>query len=250
MSAALSTRYDGVDEAELAERLGVPKAVLFDEVSSTLDVAHELAAAGAPAGTIVLADAQSAGRGRLGRSWRSERGAGIWLTVVERPADAQDLDVLPLRIGIALAPALDAFAGATVSLKWPNDLYLKGAKLAGVLTEARWRGEGLEWIAIGVGINMRPPAGEAAAELIEGSNRLDVLAAVVPAIRGASLRRGPLADHELEVFAARDQAVGKECVEPLVGRVCGIDSSGALLVGLASGIVAIRSGSLVLKGTS
>jgi BirA family biotin operon repressor/biotin-[acetyl-CoA-carboxylase] ligase len=242
------SEYDGVGEPELAKRLGAPKAAVFDEVSSTLDVAHELAAAGAPAGTVVVADAQSAGRGRHGRSWRSEHGAGIWLTVIERPTDSRDLDVLPLRVGIALAPSLDAFAGgAAVSLKWPNDLYLGDGKLAGVLTEARWRGEKLEWIAIGVGINVRAPATEAAAGLVDGTKRLDVLAAVVPAIRDAARRRGPLTEHELEVFAARDQAVGKECIEPVVGRVCGIDPSGALLVGLASGIVAVRSGSLVLK---
>lgn len=234
----------------LAQRLGVPKAVVFDDVSSTLDVAHELAAGGAPAGTIIVADAQSAGRGRLGRSWRSERGAGIWLTVIERPSDAQDLDVLPLRIGIALAPALDAFANGPVSIKWPNDLYVGGGKLAGVLTEARWRGEGLEWVAIGVGINVRAPVGEAAAGLAHGARRLDVLSAVVPAIREAARRRGPLTEGELEVYAARDQAVGRECVEPVAGRVCGIDASGALLVGLASGIVAVRSGSLVLKALS
>jgi BirA family transcriptional regulator, biotin operon repressor / biotin---[acetyl-CoA-carboxylase] ligase len=245
--AGAASLYDGLGEAELAERLGAPKAVVFDEVSSTLDVAHELAAAGAPAGTIVLADAQSAGRGRLGRSWRSERGAGIWLTVIDRPRDAQDLDVLPLRIGIALAPALDAFAEAAVSLKWPNDLYVGRGKLAGVLTEARWRGDRLEWIAIGVGINVRAPAEEPAAGLSGGTLRLSVLEAVVPAIRDAARCRGSLTARELAVFAARDQAVGKECVQPVEGRVCGIDASGALLVGVASGTVAVRSGSLVLK---
>ena len=227
----------------------MPNAVVFDEVSSTLDVAHELAARGAPAGTIVLADAQSAGRGRLGRSWRSERGAGIWLTVIERPADARELDVLPLRVGIALAPVLDPFAGATVSLKWPNDLYVGRGKLAGVLTEARWRGESLEWIAIGVGINVRAPTEESAAGLRGGTRRLDVLGAAVTAIRDAAQRRGPLTEREQAVFAARDQAMGKMCVEPVAGRVCGIDSSGALLVGLASGIVAVRSGSLVLEAS-
>ncbi len=243
-------QYDGLAGTELARRVGVPRAVLFDEISSTLDAAHELAAAGAPSGTIVLADAQTAGRGRHGRSWRSERGAGIWLTIIEQPADAADLEVLPLRVGIALAPALDAFAELPVSLKWPNDVYAGSGKLAGVLTEARWRGESLEWVAIGVGINVRPPIGETAAGLVHGTRRVDVLDAVVPAIREAARATGPLTERELAVFAARDQAVGKECVEPVAGRVCGIDPSGALLVGLASGIVAVRSGSLVLKISS
>ena len=240
-------RYDGLDAAELARRLGVPQAALFDEVSSTLDIAHELAGAGAPAGTIVIADAQTAGRGRLGRTWRSARGAGVWLTVIERPARALDLDVLPLRIGIALAPALDAFAEQPVALKWPNDLYVGRGKLAGILTEARWRGDGLEWIAIGVGINVRAPDAEVAAGLAPGTSRLDVLGAAVPAIRDAASRRGPLSEGELAIFAARDRAAGLGCVEPVEGIVRGIDSGGALLVEVASGVVAVRAGSLVLK---
>lgn len=244
------TQYDGLEADDIRERLGIPRAVVVEETGSTMDVAHELAAEGAPAGTMVLADAQSAGRGRPGRSWRSERGAGIWLTVIERPADAQELDALPLRVGISLAPALDAFAAGTVSIKWPNDLYVGTGKLAGVLTEARWRGDSLEWVAIGVGINVLAPTGEAAAGLTNGTRRLDVLSVAVPAIRDAAQRRGKLSERELEIFAARDHAVGRECVEPVAGRVCGIDPSGALLVGLASGIVAVRSGSLVLKASS
>lgn len=242
-----TVRYDGVAAGELARRLGVPRAVVYDEVSSTLDAAHDLAGAGAPAGTLVLADAQTAGRGRFGRTWRSMRGAGIWLTILERPADALDLDVLPLRIGIALAPALDAFAERGVTLKWPNDLYVDRGKLAGVLTEARWHGDKLEWVAIGVGINVRAPEGETAAGLAPGTQRLEVLDAVVPAIHDAASRRGALTEAELALFASRDLAAGHACVEPVAGRVCGIDPGGALLVEVGSGVVAVRAGSLVLK---
>ena len=88
----------------------------YDEVGSTLDVAHTLAADGAAAGTVVIADAQTAGRGQRGRAWQSERGAGLWLTLIERPSDASALDVLSLRVGLALAPALDPNA--------PDDFFL------------------------------------------------------------------------------------------------------------------------------
>src|SRR4051812_42306663 len=113
------------------------KLIEYDEVGSTLDVAHELAANGAEAGTLIVANAQTAGRGRMGRTWRSEPGAGLWITLIERPGDASALEVLSLRVGLALAPALDAFTDATVQLKWPNDLYLRGRKLGGILIEAR-----------------------------------------------------------------------------------------------------------------
>src|SRR5262245_11512084 len=109
------------------------RLIEYDEVGSTLDVAHEMAADGAEAGTLIVAKAQTAGRGRMGRTWRSEPGAGIWLTLIERPADASALEVLSLRVGLAMAPVLDAFTDAPIQLKWPNDLYLRDRKLAGIL---------------------------------------------------------------------------------------------------------------------
>lgn len=236
-----------IDASEqLRARLGLPRVASFDEVGSTLDVAHEMAEAGAPAGTLVIADTQSAGRGRLGRTWRSEPGAGAWLTLVERPDDASGLDVLSLRIGLALAPALDDFATSPVRLKWPNDLYLGSRKLGGILVEARWRDGAPEWLAIGVGINLRTPADEPiAVGLGDQVERDALLECVVPAIRAAAARRGPLTDDERAAFAARDLAAGRRCVEPLRGTVLGIDASGGLMVDVGSGTAVLRAGSLV-----
>ena len=237
----------------MSDRLAATHVVRLEEVGSTLDVAHQLAAAGADPGTLIVADAQTAGRGRMGRSWRSERGAGIWLTLIERPRDPSGLEVLSLRVGLALAPELDAFATGRVQLKWPNDLYVGGRKLGGILIEARWREQSLEWLAIGVGINLRSPANEpTAVGLRAGVARDEVLEQIVPAIRGAAARRGPLDARELAAFAARDLAVGRRCVEPVAGVVRGISSSGALQVevALSSGngttLTEIRAGSLVL----
>lgn len=226
----------------------MPALLAYDSISSTLDVAHAVASNGAPAGTLIIADSQSAGRGRQGRSWQSESGAGVWLTLVERPLDASALDVLSLRVGIELAPELDRLAGARVSLKWPNDLYIGAKKLAGVLIEARWRESVPEWVAIGVGINVRAPAPEPRAVGLSPSvSRIDVLRAAVPALRRAAARTGALSDAELAVFASRDFAAGRECMEPVSGRVKGINQSGELLVDVASNVVAVRAGSLVLK---
>jgi BirA family biotin operon repressor/biotin-[acetyl-CoA-carboxylase] ligase len=248
-AAAASGRYEGWRGDDLARRLDLPHVVTFDSISSTLDVAHELAEAGAAAGTLVLADTQTAGRGRLGRSWRSEPGAGVWLTVIERPRDAAALDVLSLRVGLALAPVLDAFAAARVALKWPNDLYVGARKLGGILVEARWREGSPEWVAIGVGVNVRTPSGEPrAVGLRDDCARLDVLLAMVPALRDAAAREGPLTADELRAFSERDLAAGRSCAEPLVGTVQGIDASGALLIAPAPGgpPVMVRAGSLVL----
>jgi BirA family biotin operon repressor/biotin-[acetyl-CoA-carboxylase] ligase len=234
---------------DLADRLALPHVITFDSISSTLDVAHALAEEGAPAGTLVIADAQTAGRGRLGRSWRSEAGAGIWLTLIERPSDPSALDVLSLRVGLALAPALESFAAETVRLKWPNDLYVNGRKLGGILVEARWREGSPEWVAIGVGVNVRAPESEPRAiGLRDGTRRVAVLDAIVPALRVAASREGPLTAEELREFAERDFAAGRSCAEPVVGTVRGIDATGALLVDPAGGgaPLVVRAGSLVL----
>jgi BirA family biotin operon repressor/biotin-[acetyl-CoA-carboxylase] ligase len=95
---------------------------LLESTTSTLDVAHRLAADSAPAGTLVIANEQTSGRGRGGKEWQSPPGAGLWLTLVERPVDTSGLGVLSLRVGLAAAEALDRFATEPIRLKWPNDL--------------------------------------------------------------------------------------------------------------------------------
>jgi len=209
--------------------LGLPRVELLESTTSTLDIAHRLAAEGAPAGTLVIANEQTAGRGRGGKSWRSAPGAGLWLTLIDRPVD-------------------NSFAREPIRLKWPNDLYIDQGKLGGILVEARWREQAVEWVAIGLGVNVKAPDNvETAAGLEPGTERLDVLADLVPAIVAATRATGPLDAGEMEEFAARDIARGKRCVEPAVGRVAGITPNGELLVALADTIAPFRSGSLVLE---
>jgi BirA family transcriptional regulator, biotin operon repressor / biotin---[acetyl-CoA-carboxylase] ligase len=242
------TRYDGLGARELQTLLAVPHVELLAQVSSTLDVAHTLAANGAPAGTVVLAEEQTAGRGREGRRWASPRGAGIWLTLLERPLGLSALSVLSLRVGLGVARALDHFTTSPVALKWPNDLYLDRAKLGGILIESRWREELPDWTAIGIGINTRTPDGAVeAAVLRPGTDRLAVLAALVPALRAAASAPGLLSAAELDEYETRDLARGRTCREPGRGVVRGISANGALLIGVGAEVIAYRSGSLVLE---
>ena len=237
--------YDGVPAAELARRLGVPRVVALRETSSTLDVAHAVAEAGAPAGTLVLADRQTSGRGRHGRSWSSAAGGGVWLTLVERDVDPTALPVLPVRLGLAAARVLDAAADDAVRLKWPNDLYVGARKLAGILVEARWQAASLAWIAVGLGVNVLAPADVALATgLRAGTRRVDVLAALVPALRAAVALSGQLSAAELDEYAGRDLAAGRDCIEPVAGRVVGLRADGALLVDAADGLQGVTNGSL------
>ena len=248
LAGASAGRYFGLSQAEVIELTGVSRAVLFGEVSSTMDVAHEAAGNGAPSGTLVLAERQLSGRGRGGRKWMSASRAGIWLTLVERPWEGVPVELMSIRAGLALAPALDRFARAPVALKWPNDLFVQGRKLGGILLEARWRDARPEWVALGIGINLAPPGeiGDAAG-LREGVTAPEVLTAIVPALRRAATRRGLLSPVELDAFARRDFAAGKRCSEPRAGIVRGINDQGELLVEADGEISAHRSGSLVLE---
>jgi BirA family biotin operon repressor/biotin-[acetyl-CoA-carboxylase] ligase len=241
-------RLDGATAAELREALDLPRVELLETTTSTLDVAHRLAAEGAPSGTLVIANEQTAGRGRGGKSWQSSSEAGLWLTLIERPADTSGLDVLSIRVGLAAAEALDRFAPEPIRLKWPNDLYVDRGKLAGILVEARWREQSVEWIAIGLGINVRAPEDiEDAAGLEPGTARVDVLVELIPSLRLAAGATGPLGGEELEEFNARDLARGRTCIQPARGRVAGITPNGELLVALADTVAPFRSGSLVLE---
>ena len=245
--SAHAATYDGVSAAELEEQLGLP-VVVFDSVTSTLDVAHEYGARDNAAPLLILANTQTAGRGRSGHRWSSPSNSGIWLTLLERPTDRDSLDVLSLRVGINAACALDPFAAEPIRLKWPNDLYVAGQKLAGTLVEARWRQDTMEWVAIGFGVNVTPPADQPQATGLDpGVRRVDVLPPLIAALHRAATTTGPLTPTELEQFNARDLARGKACSEPAHGRVRGITPAGELLVELADTTVKIRSGSLVLE---
>ena len=126
-------------------------------VASTMDLARSLAQRGALEGTIVSAEEQLSGRGRRGRDWHSPPG-GAWFSLILRPpiapADAGQLSVL---LGVSLARALRAAYKVPVGAKWPNDLWLFGRKLGGILLELSTQDERIEWVIVGVGVNVNNP---------------------------------------------------------------------------------------------
>ncbi len=249
MDDARLRAYDGVAPEALAQAAGFAELEVYDLVSSTLDRAHLLGASQCASGTAVVAERQSAGRGRQGRTWQSEPGTGVWLSVIERPADTASVGVLSLRLGILLAEALAPFTESAIRLKWPNDLWTDAGKLAGILVEARWRGTTLEWVAIGVGVNVQPPRLEGATSgLSRDARRSDVLIAVGRAVRRAAQSSGLLSEAELAAWGARDLARGRAIVEPIVGTVRGVRSDGALLVQGSGGIQSLVTGSLRFAG--
>ncbi|WP_051366493.1 biotin--[acetyl-CoA-carboxylase] ligase [Hamadaea tsunoensis] len=128
------------------------------ETGSTNADVLAAAAAGEPEGLVIVAGTQTAGRGRLGRSWQSPPDGGLWCTTLLRPVDVPTARIgwLPLLAGVALAEAVRAVTGLDAGLKWPNDLLVRDAKCAGVLAES----DGAGAIALGVGLNTNLEPGE------------------------------------------------------------------------------------------
>lgn len=123
--------------------------------TSTNDVAKQLALQGAPEGTVVLAEQQTQGRGRQGRSFASPPGVGIYLSLLLRPQlDLSRLPQLTLITAVAVAEAITATSALSVTLKWPNDVEIRGRKTAGILTEAFMSTEVLPVVIVGIGINV------------------------------------------------------------------------------------------------
>ena len=243
---------DGVAAADLAGRWGVPQCGLFRELGSTFDAIHDLAAQAAPAGTVVIAERQTAGRGRDGRTWHSPVG-GVWLGMLLRPARAE-LGVMSVRVGLVVADAVDALLGRVETrLKWPNDVVLGERKLAGILCEGRWHGEAPQWLAVGVGVNVCNAIPAAVArgavaleEWLPAVRRLDLLDRLVPALAGLASGAPALSERECAAFAARDWLLGRQLRSPAAGRARGLRPDGALLVDLGAATIAPREGHVEL----
>ena len=126
-----------------------------ETVDSTNRVAMEFARCGAPEGTVVLADRQTAGRGRLQRSWQSPPGCNLYLSVILRPAiPPHDAAQITLLAGVAVAEAISTVCPGRVGIKWPNDLLIGGRKVCGILTETRMAAGGIDSVIVGVGLNV------------------------------------------------------------------------------------------------
>jgi len=126
----------------------------FREIDSTNNFAKQLAAEGYPEGTLVIAERQTAGRGRRGRQWHSEPGQGIFMSLILRPIlPVKELSRITMFIAVAIVETLNE-VGIKSGIKWPNDVLINGRKIAGILTEAVTDMDGIEYIVTGIGLNV------------------------------------------------------------------------------------------------
>ena len=161
----------------------------YEQVTSTNDLAHQLAVKGASEGTLVLAEEQSVGRGRLGRTWISERSAGIYASLVLRPrVEPREAPILNLAAAVAVSHGIRDVAGLMTDIKWPNDVMVNGYKCCGILTEMSAELDKIQFVILGIGINVSqkkfPPelenkASSLSLEAKKEISRLEVLVAVL-----------------------------------------------------------------------
>ena len=228
------------------------RIVYLERTGSTSNTARELARQGAPEGTLVVAEEQTAGRGRRGRSWNCPFGRGLLFSLVLRPmvhpACAPQVTMVA---AVAMARAIEKVTGLTPGIKWPNDLLLEGKKVCGILTELDAEPEAVSHVVIGVGVNVNVPAGDLEPDratslqvrtgkdvgrvrlLQEALRQLEEWYRVwqaggFPVIRAEWQKRSVTVDRLVRVRLGDIT---------LAGRAAGVDEEGALLLELPDGTV-------------
>lgn len=215
-------------------------------VDSTNNWAKELARQGAAHGTLVVAEEQTAGRGRRGRDWLSAPHSGIFASLIIRPnLAAERVPLLTLTVGIALAQALHSLGLPTAWLKWPNDIWVGRRKMAGILSELSGQVDHIDWVVVGMGINTLqtdfPPelATKATSFLQETGlriNRAKLLAEVLGNLEDLlPLLENPELGLVLDKWRSYDRLSGQEVqvITPsgaFYGRALGVTADGALIV--------------------
>jgi BirA family biotin operon repressor/biotin-[acetyl-CoA-carboxylase] ligase len=245
--------------AEAAARLGPFGRDIhwYPTVASTNDVASRLAEHGADEGVVVVADAQTAGRGRHGRSWASPAGAGLYVSTILRPSGDR-VRLVPIAAGVAVAEGVEASTGLAPALKWPNDVYVGDRKLAGILAEGGAAADGRAHAVLGFGINVLPAAyppdvaGRATSLEGELGRRVDRGRVLACCLAALASRYGDLCEDRVPAVIAAWRAraatlLGRRVEWESDGRtergVAGdIDDDGALLVRTAAGTVRVSSG--------
>ncbi|MGK9249960.1 biotin--[acetyl-CoA-carboxylase] ligase [Paenibacillus humicus] len=153
------------------------RLLLMDKVDSTQNIAAQLAEQGTEEGTLVLAEQQLSGRGRMGRGWVSPYGKGLWMSLVLRPPlPVSSAPQLTLLTAVALCRALRLQTGLDIGIKWPNDLLHEGKKLSGILLESAAEDERIRHIVAGVGISVNLAEGDYPDELLERAASLRIAA--------------------------------------------------------------------------
>ncbi|GIP32424.1 biotin--[acetyl-CoA-carboxylase] ligase [Paenibacillus sp. J2TS4] len=162
--------------AQLRTKIMGSSLRIYDEVDSTQNLAHELVRQGCPEGTVILAEEQTSGRGRMGKAWHSPKGKGIWMSVILKPhIPLKQTSQLTLLTAVALCRTLRKGLGINVGIKWPNDLLIDGRKISGILLESSGEDDRLNYVVAGIGISVNLDAADFPEALAEQATSLRIV---------------------------------------------------------------------------
>lgn len=261
---------DVITQAELASMLHTQwigtRLEYFDETDSTNIRARKLAEEGAPHGTLVVADRQTAGKGRRGKSWVSPAGTGIWMSMVLRPVmSPMSASMLTLIAGLAVVRGVKESTGFEAMIKWPNDAVLNGKKICGILTEMSTEVECIRYVIPGIGINVniddfpeeiRATATSLKLEAGRSIKRSLVIAAVADSFEyyydifmKTCDMLGLRDDYNKALVNLNREVLVLDPRGQYKGKALGIDNEGSLLVRREDGnISAVISGEVSVRG--
>jgi BirA family biotin operon repressor/biotin-[acetyl-CoA-carboxylase] ligase len=237
----------------------------YEELGSTNTEALRLALDDTPEGTVVVADAQSGGRGRLDRIWESPPSMNLYLSVVLRPdIPAASASLIPLMIGVAVSDVISLYCPGQVRLKWPNDVLIGGRKICGILTEMRARADRVHFVIAGIGVNINMRKLDFPREIRETAtslrivtecevDRLDFAIRLFETLErwyrifingnGAVIREKWL--QYAEIVGKRVEVVSGQAIQR--GTVLGLDAQGALLLEGETGVQEVLAGDVYIE---
>ena len=225
----------------------------YDTLPTTMDVADEKAKEDAPDGAVVIADHQTAGRGRFDRTWITPKGGTIAVSVILRPS-TEEVSKLHMVVTLAVVRSIERSCGLSPRIKWPNDVLIEGKKVSGILLLNRFRGDKLDYVSVGIGINVcieqdilsqiSPPATSLSLEMGRPVSRLTVFCALMEELEShyLSQRRG---DNFLDQWKSYVVTLGQDVQimwrrDDLLGHfengfAQSVDEEGSLLLRLPDG---------------
>src|SRR5215475_1142678 len=236
--------WDGLATRRLGKKLHY-----FAEIDSTNAYARRLAEQGATEGGVIIAEAQTRGRGRLGRSWVSPPFVNLYVSVILRPQLAPvHAPQLTLMAAVALADTIASFIGAPPTIKWPNDILVGGKKLAGILTESSCNSERIEFVILGIGVNLNYPVALMPEVIRERAT--SILALTKNNIEREAFLQRLIQDldrcyGELEEVGFDSLALRWEALFGLRGKRVQVEMTDHLMIGIAKGID--RDGALIVE---
>ena len=259
-------------QSRLPEDCLFREVACFEELDSTNTRAKQLAEIGAREGLLVMAEKQTAGKGRRGRGWESEAGVNVYMTLLLRPSlPPSRMPGITLLAALAITRGIHEVCGIQAEIKWPNDVVLNGKKICGILTEMSSEEDFIHYVAVGIGINineqefseeLKSKATSLLMELKEPVDRCQVAAAVIAALCEYYKRfqsqgdlsfiveeyNHVLANKDKQVRVYYDMVESAREGEPEEGIARGIDSDGALLVEIDGNLKRIISGEVSVRG--